>query len=193
MAFDHPNSNIITRSLGDSPVKAQPDYVCRRLSVGDFVMLCTDGLCGLCRDEEIMEVLNRDYPSLEDYRNQLINAAFEAGGYDNVTIAILECLKVKETSLANTVAPTQMFKKAKVEKVEKTPEPKENDAAVSEENVDNNTDVAPEPKKKRHVGLWIVIIILLLLIAAAVAAYYVGIITIDDANNIKFNLNSISL
>lgn len=193
LAFDHPNSNIITRSLGDSPVKAQPDYVCRRLSVGDFVMLCTDGLCGLCRDEEIMEVLNRDYPSLEDYRNQLINAAFEAGGYDNVTIAILECLKVKETSLANTVAPTQMFKKAKVEKVEKTPEPKDNDAAVSEENVDNNADVAPEPKKKRHVGLWIVIIILLLLIAAAVAAYYFGIITIDDANNIKFNLNSISL
>lgn len=179
LAFDHPNSNIITRSLGDSPVKAQPDYVCKRLSVGDYILLCTDGLCGLCRDEEIMRVLEQEYPSIEEYRNKLFDAAFEAGGYDNVTIALFECMKVKETVLANTIAPTDKSKKKQKEQVDGT------ESATG--NSDSNT------KKPKRVFLWIVVILLLLLIVAAVVAYYCGIVSIDDAKNITFNLNSISL
>lgn len=170
LAFDHPNSNIITRSLGDSPIKAQPDYLCKRLSVGDYILLCTDGLCGLCRDEEIMEILMQEDLSLDNYKTQLFNAAFEAGGYDNVTIALLECMKVKEIDLATTIAPTS----------------KKNKSRVHKSNDDVNVDY-----KKRMVKLFIVIMLLLILIVTAV--FYFGIITIDDANNIKFNLNSISL
>ena len=172
LAFDHPNSNIITRSLGDSPIKAQPDYVCKRLSVGDYILLCTDGLCGLCRDEEIMEILMQEDLSLDNYKTQLFNAAFEAGGYDNVTIAMLECIKVKEIDLATTIAPTSKKNKSRVQK------------SNNDVNIDN---------RKRTVKLLIVIMLLLLLILIVAAVFYFGIITIDDANNIKFNLNSISL
>jgi protein phosphatase len=190
LAFDHPNSNIITRSLGDSPVKAQPDYVCKRLSAGDYVLLCTDGLCGLCRDEEIMDILNNDYPSLEDYRNQLINAALEAGGYDNVTIAILECLKVKEESLASTVPPTQMFKRSKAEKKQETKveaAPEANGETESVENNENNGDVASQPAKRRRIGLWVVIALLLLLIVSAGVAHHFGITKIEDIKQIISN------
>lgn len=107
LAFDHPNSNIITRSLGDSSTKARPDYVCKRLSTGDYLLLCTDGLCGLCRDEEILDIMMRQYPDIKDYIRALFNAAFAAGGYDNVTIALMECISVKEEDLASTVAPTE--------------------------------------------------------------------------------------
>lgn len=89
LAFDHPNSNIITRSLGDSPVKAQPDYISRTLSDGDYILLCSDGLCGLCRDEEILQVMAAS-EDIESCKNALIKAALEAGGYDNVTVALLE-------------------------------------------------------------------------------------------------------
>lgn len=111
LAFDHPNSNIITRSLGDSPVKAQPDYVCKGLSAGDYVILCTDGLCGLVRDEEILDIMMHDHSSLEEYRRDLFNAAFNAGGYDNVTIAMFECMSIKEEELTSTVIPMQAKKR----------------------------------------------------------------------------------
>ncbi|MBE6232315.1 MAG: serine/threonine-protein phosphatase [Bacteroidales bacterium] len=111
LAFDHPNSNIITRSLGDSATKAQPDYVCKRLSAGDYILLCTDGLCGLVRDEEILNVLMQQYDSIEDYRIALFNAAFDAGAYDNVTIALLECGAMHEKELTSTLLPHESAKK----------------------------------------------------------------------------------
>lgn len=89
LAFDHPNSNIITRSLGDSPAKARPDYVSRVLTEGDSILLCSDGLCGLCRDEEIAQIMI-DAEDIENCKNNLIKAALEAGGYDNVTVALFE-------------------------------------------------------------------------------------------------------
>ena len=110
--------------------------------------------------------------SLDNYKTQLFNAAFEAGGYDNVTIAMLECMKVKEIDLATTIAPTSKKNKSRVQK------------SNNDVNIDN---------RKRTVKLLIVIMLLLLLILIVAAVFYFGIITIDDANNIKFNLNSISL
>ncbi len=96
LAFDHPNSNIITRSLGDSSVKALPDYTSRTLFAGDLVFLCSDGLCGLCRDEEILEVLNSQTESIEQRKSDLITAALDAGGHDNVTVVMFEMVSVKE-------------------------------------------------------------------------------------------------
>ena len=54
-AFDFPDSNIITRSLGDSGNKAKPESLFKpyELCDQDIVLLCTDGLCGMIRDNEI--------------------------------------------------------------------------------------------------------------------------------------------
>ena len=174
LAFDHPNSNIITRSLGDSSSKARPDYVCKRLSTGDYLLLCTDGLCGLCRDEEILDIMMKEYPSLEDYRNQLFNAAFEAGGYDNVTIALFECMSVKEISLANTVAPKAAKKRVKVEK-------QEDKTAQSE-----NSEVETNKKKSGGRAGKIIIFIVLLMLAAAAAYYYMQYVKSEPTTTTEF-------
>ena len=105
LAFDHPNSNIITRSLGDSHVKARPDYVSRMLSKGDYLLLCSDGLCGLCRDEEIAQVMLKA-ENIETCKNSLIKAALNAGGYDNVTVALLEVDSLGEESEKSIVEDT---------------------------------------------------------------------------------------
>lgn len=157
LAFDHPNSNIITRSLGDSPNKARPDYVCKKLSVGDYLLLCTDGLCGLCRDEEILDIMMKEYPSIDDYKMKLFEAAFEAGGYDNVTIALFECMSVKEANLATT-APPDAPKRRKAK-----PQPK---PEAEEESVEGGT------KKKSRGWLKTLIVLVVLLIAAGAAYYY---------------------
>lgn len=164
LAFDHPNSNIITRSLGDSPAKAKPDYVCKRLSAGDYILLCTDGLCGLVRDEDTLNILMRPDASLEDYRQALFNAAFEAGGYDNVTIALLECVNVEEGEEdfgGKTLSPEEMTKKKK--------------------------------EKRKGGWLKFIIVLLIVLILLAAAAMVFDIVTVGEAGNIQFNLKSISL
>lgn len=106
LAFDHPNSNIITRSLGDSNSVAQPDYVCKGLSAGDMILLCTDGLCGLIRDDEIVDILKQERESIKEYRDALIEGALNAGGHDNVTLALLECVQVQEPKLERTLTAT---------------------------------------------------------------------------------------
>lgn len=89
LAFDHPDSNIITRCLGDFPEKARPDYKTYYLQNGDYILLCSDGLCGYCRDNEIQEIMIAHHEDIGNCKNQLISAALEAGGYDNVTIGLL--------------------------------------------------------------------------------------------------------
>lgn len=197
LAFDHPNSNIITRSLGDSPNRARPDYVSKRLSVGDCLLLCTDGLCGLVRDEEMLTILMQDYSTLDEYKMALFNAAFEAGGYDNVTIALFECLKVKEENLASTVAPYKLSSRSKSEdksKKEEKPKEKKNDEVTEVEESDKNNDEKVEDKKqsKANVALVVVLIVLLCLLAAIILAFYFGIISFDEGK-ILFNLKPISL
>ncbi|MBR4299492.1 MAG: serine/threonine-protein phosphatase [Bacteroidales bacterium] len=174
LAFDHPNSNIITRSLGDSPVKAQPDYVCRRLSAGDYVILCTDGLCGLVRDEQILNIMMQERGRLADYKEALFNASFEEGAYDNVTIALFECMSVKEQNLASTVSPTESGRKKKNEKREET----ETGTKVSK----------PKSAGKKFLSFLIVVLVLAGIVAAAC---HFGFITVDANKNIQINVSGV--
>lgn len=176
LAFDHPNSNIITRSLGDSAVKAQPDYVCKRLSAGDFIILCSDGLCGLVRDEEILELMMKDYDSIEDYKKELFNAALEAGGYDNITIGVFQCVSVKESELTDTVAPGASSRKSKAGK-----------SFGKGTHHENEQGSYPEQRSGKK-WLWIVVI-LLVLAALCFAAFHFGLVSLDEARHIQFNLN----
>lgn len=93
-AFDHPYSNIITRCLGDKGNRANPDFRAYSYRNGDTFLLCSDGLCGLCTDDEIMQVMMEHKDSLSDCKKALINATLAAGGYDNVTTAL--CLVTTE-------------------------------------------------------------------------------------------------
>ncbi len=103
LAFDHPNSNIITRCLGDFKDKAKPDFTVVTLKKGDRILLCSDGLCGICRDEEIIETMNSFCDDIENCKKELINAALNAGGYDNVTIALMEVVDDNnDADIANT-------------------------------------------------------------------------------------------
>lgn len=89
-AMNHPQSNIITRSLGDMSQKAKPDVVQYELTDGEIVLLCSDGLCGVCTDEEIAELLEANAHDLQACKEQLTQRALDNGGSDNITIALLQ-------------------------------------------------------------------------------------------------------
>ena len=93
-AFDYPDSNIITRCLSDSDQKARPDIIANPIDVcnGDIILLCTDGLCGMIRDHEIEQILVENDDNLSDCSDKLIEAACEASGDDNITVALCKVL-----------------------------------------------------------------------------------------------------
>ena len=86
---DHPLSNVITRCLGDMEKRANPDTKVYELSNGDSIMLCSDGLSGLCYDDQITEIIDKFGENPMDCKNELISAALNNGGHDNVTVAMI--------------------------------------------------------------------------------------------------------
>lgn len=93
LAFDHPNSNIITRSLGDPRGKAKPDVKEYELYHNDIIMLCSDGLCGCLRDNEMQAIIEQHQTSMKECRDALWDADEAAGWHDNVTIALAQVVE----------------------------------------------------------------------------------------------------
>lgn len=93
-AFDFPDSNIITRSLGDAAAKARPESLMKPYSLcdGDIVLLCTDGLSGMIRDEEIEAVIRDNSEDMDVLADELIRAACRAEGSDNITVCLLKVI-----------------------------------------------------------------------------------------------------
>lgn len=97
-AMLHPQSNVIMRSLGDVTQKAKPGIICHPVAKGEIILLCSDGLCGVCADNSIAEIVGQTSSDLRNCKESLTNAALEADGSDNITIALLEIVETDEKS-----------------------------------------------------------------------------------------------
>ncbi len=97
-AFDYPDSNVITNCLSAVAQKAEPSVLAmpHKLEQDDIILLCSDGLCGLIRDSEIQSVITQNQNDMTACCDALIKAACEAGGHDNVTVALCKMLTVKD-------------------------------------------------------------------------------------------------
>ena len=89
-AFDHPDNNIITRSLGNPQKAANPDFVRLPLLEGEVILLCTDGLNSMLRDEEIEAVMQETSNEIDTCTKALIQGALDLGGHDNVTVVLCQ-------------------------------------------------------------------------------------------------------
>ena len=93
-AMNHPESNVVVRSLGDTSQKAKPDIIVHPVCEGEIILLCSDGLCGVCKDDEITEILKKNSDDLQSCKEALTTAALQAGGSDNITVALLQLVSV---------------------------------------------------------------------------------------------------
>ncbi len=84
--FEH--NNIILQALGTSEV-VQVDLTYVDLRADDTLLICSDGLSGMVRGEDIRGVLTEQEDPGEACA-KLIAAANEAGGHDNVTVVIVK-------------------------------------------------------------------------------------------------------
>lgn len=95
--FEH--SNIILQALGTADV-VQVDLTYVQLRRGDLLLLCSDGLSGMIRDDEIRDIMLRGSDPVT-ICHQLIDEANEAGGHDNVT-AIIAAFDGEDLAAAET-------------------------------------------------------------------------------------------
>lgn len=90
-ARHHPRRNIVTRGLGiESSVRV--DSWTMPLIRGDRFVLCSDGLSDYVVEDDITDILLRHPDDLEAAIIELIDAANDAGGPDNITIVIVDVL-----------------------------------------------------------------------------------------------------
>ena len=86
-AENHPNANVISRSLGGKPnvdVEIGEPFT---VEEGDIFLLCSDGLYGLVTEQEMGEVTAMMPP--EQAADYLVRRACEEGGHDNITVEII--------------------------------------------------------------------------------------------------------
>jgi protein phosphatase len=87
----HPHRSVITRALG-TDADVEVDTLTVEVVPGDLVLLCSDGLSAMVRDEEIARVLEATGAAPREAGEALIAAANAAGGEDNVTVVLFELL-----------------------------------------------------------------------------------------------------
>lgn len=86
-AASHPQKNIITQSIGQKD-EVQPDFGMITLEPGDYLLLNSDGLTNMISGSEICDIVTSDIP-LADKTATLVRFANNAGGLDNITVALV--------------------------------------------------------------------------------------------------------
>lgn len=83
----NPYNHILTRALGVEETVVI-DYYQEDIQDEDIIMLCSDGLSDLVREEEIVEILGDESLTLNEAARGLLEKALSYGGSDNITLIL---------------------------------------------------------------------------------------------------------
>jgi len=85
-AENWPHKNVIVRALGMKE-SVQVDIMTERPHVNDTYLLCSDGLTGMVKDDQMQHILMTER-DLDRAVDRLITAANEEGGVDNISVVL---------------------------------------------------------------------------------------------------------
>jgi PPM family protein phosphatase len=86
------NKNLVTKALGIDPT-VEPEVHVYEVQPDDVYLLCSDGLDDMIEDEEIQMTLVALRSNLDLSAQQLVQAANDNGGRDNVSVILVKVLK----------------------------------------------------------------------------------------------------
>ncbi|MCC6525141.1 MAG: protein phosphatase 2C domain-containing protein [Polyangiaceae bacterium] len=106
-SIGHPDANKITRALGMTPsvdVDVRPEPM--ELFEGDVILLASDGLTDMVRNEEILATTLGALPAggIQHACDRLVAVANDHGGHDNVTVQLVRVLEAAQKNVAPTMA-----------------------------------------------------------------------------------------
>ena len=91
--YTHPKRNQIYRCLGDEAT-VEVDASAIPLAAGDTLLLCSDGLWEMVRDQQIAAIMTALMPTPSHTARTLIQAALAGGGEDNVSAIVAQVSNV---------------------------------------------------------------------------------------------------
>ena len=84
-AYSHPKKNMLTKALGCVET-VEPDVYTKTFIKDDIILMCSDGLTNMIREEEIFKIIKQDK---EKATENLVKQANDNGGLDNITVVII--------------------------------------------------------------------------------------------------------
>jgi PPM family protein phosphatase len=178
-AETHPQRSVITRALGPEP-EVQVDVQAYQARAGDVFMVCSDGLTSMVPEARVRELLTAA-GSLEEAGRELIAAANDAGGRDNITVILFRLEDVDGDEPAAWQRETIEGARPEGGEAQATATlPRVREAQPIEEPPERT---APPPRKRRRrrvpTGL-IALVVVLAIVGAALwtasrAVYFVGV------------------
>ena len=85
-AEHHPKKNMLMKAVGCTPY-VEPDVMVKGFLKDDVILICSDGLTNMVTEQEIYNYIKQDAQNSCD---NLIKRANEMGGYDNITVVMLQ-------------------------------------------------------------------------------------------------------
>ena len=84
-AYSHPKKNMLTKALGCVET-VEPDVYTKTFIKDDIILMCSDGLTNMIREENIYEIIKQDK---ENAIENLVKQVNDNGGLDNITVVII--------------------------------------------------------------------------------------------------------
>jgi serine/threonine protein phosphatase PrpC len=89
-ARTHPHRNVVTQALGvTDPQSLKVETISGEFKPGMQLVLCSDGLTEEVEDGHIARIVSRTELSAQECVDQLVRAALDGGGSDNVTVLVV--------------------------------------------------------------------------------------------------------
>lgn len=90
--YTNPARNRLTRSIGCIVTdEIEPHVVQRGISKSDIILLCSDGLCGSVKNDEILNVI-MEGGGCKEIAEKLVEKAIERKSDDNITAIVIRVL-----------------------------------------------------------------------------------------------------
>ena len=87
-SLNHPMKHYLIRAVG---ILNKVEFDIHHVKDMDYYLVCSDGLCGYCSDEEILKVIyDENLSTCKEKCEQLIQLALLKGGYDNITVVVVK-------------------------------------------------------------------------------------------------------
>ena len=86
-ARNHPQKNVITRCIG-TEASFEPDVFYTRWNPKDLVILCSDGLCDVLTEKDMLAIVKQT-SDLDSLCRTLAETAYKKGSTDNISLVLV--------------------------------------------------------------------------------------------------------
>jgi PPM family protein phosphatase len=168
----HPHRSLLLKVLNGQPAN-DPDLTLVPVAVGDRLMFCSDGVCGLIDDDDIEAALR--LPTLDAAVEKLVSEALAEGGIDNITVIVADVVEADGTDAPVVLgaAGERTIPALDGQVSEPAPDEEEEDTVEApaadqpEVAADDESRYSPRAPSRRRLRRPLVGLLVLLLVAAA--------------------------